>query len=107
MKGVEKLLLDLCLESYECKTYLKIIFTLFEKHNLSLRGLAKEVNIVPKNIRKWVEKLEKKEIVKTYRTKIEKIHILNLEEIEKKYGITREEFEKFKQIIDEILKKEK
>ena len=107
MKGLEKLLIDLCLESHECRTYLSIMFTLFEKHGLSLRGLAREINMAPKNVRKWIDKLEKREFVKTYRTKIEKIHILNFEKIEKEYGISKEEFRKFKQTINEILRERK
>ena len=39
--------------------YLRILYALTRKDRLSLRGLAKEVNLAPKNVKRYVEVLEK------------------------------------------------
>jgi len=102
---IVKFLLDICMENHGCKMYLMIIVKLFEKPGLSLRALAREVNIASKNLIKWLDKLISKNLVTVHRTQIERLHFLNINELTKKYGITQQHLEQLKELVEKYLQK--
>jgi len=105
MENLLRFILELCLDDSKCRTFVLVVVKLFEKPR-TLRDLGKVIGLAAKNLKKYVNDLIGKGVVKVYETKVGHIHVLDLDNLREKYNIDKESIVKLIELIKQIEQKQ-